>query len=309
MPSRSAMIFLFLFLSLSASERTVCMAQSGDPSVNTAKNENGVVASSGSLESVSDKIKEALREIRKALNLPENDKIAINSSSHILQGASEPDENGWKQMEYPGIQNRCLRNSGKGEPLVEIWYPFLENPVIDSSVHNFVKSEADAYFSAGEEVDRTDPEANEMFSHWELSGIFFVSRPSDRVISLTFNTYQFSGGAHGNISINCLNYDLESGKSLDFSDLFANTGLALSLMSELSAKKLTKKLGEDAVEEMISSGTSPEEANFKNLTLVPDGLIIEFQPYQVGPWSIGPQRIRLSLEELAPAFPNPLIWN
>ena len=309
MSTRSVIWSSLFFLCLSASNLTDGRAQSDSFMASGENSEMGTPAPSDNPESASAKIKEALKAIKNALNLPVDDDGDISNPPHILQGASEPDETGWKQGDYPGIHNRCVRNNKSGEPLIELWYPVLENPVMDASIQKFVQSQTGNFLSAGDEVDRTDPEAREMLSHWELSGIFFVSRPSDRVISLTFNIYRFSGGAHGNISIDCLNYDVKTGKLLDFSDIFANPQLALALMSELSAKKLTKKLGEDGDEEMISYGTAPDETNFKNLTLIPDGLIIEFQPYQVGPWSIGPQRIKLSLEELAPAFPNPLIWN
>lgn len=307
--SRSEMLSILFFLCLSSFLITDCLAQSDSSIAKMEGNEMGTPAPSDTPKNAPDKIAEALREIKKALNLPMDDQTETNESSHILQGASEPDETGWKQASYPGIQNRCVRNNKNGEPQVELWYPVLDNPAVDASIQKFVQFQTGNFLSEGDEIDRNDPEANEMLGRWELSGIFFVSRPSDRVISLTFNIYRFSGGAHGNIAIDCLNYDMETGKLLEFSDIFGNTQLALSLMSELSAKKLTKKLGEDGNEEMISAGTAPDETNFKNLTLIPDGLIIEFQPYQVGPWSIGPQRIRLSLEELAPAFPNPLIWN
>ena len=79
-------------------------------------------------------------------------------------------------------------------------------------------------------------------------------------------------------------------------------------MSAWSRKKLARTLGEDADEDMIRDGVAPDLRNFANLTLTPQGLRIEFQPYQVAPWSAGPQRVDMPLAELAAAGPEALIW-
>ena len=38
------------------------------------------------------------------------------------------------------------------------------------------------------------------------------------------------------------------------------------------------------------------------------GIGIQFQPYQVGPWSAGPQQVDMPLAALAPAAPEAAIW-
>lgn len=231
-----------------------------------------------------------------------------DAKAQITPPIEEPDDDGWKQAEYTGIKNGCLVREGKGEPALKLWYPVLDNSVINTTVMRFIEKEAASYSAEAQEAGKEES-GDDVFSQWELSGIFFVERPSARAISFTFNTYRYSGGAHGNIFIDCLNFDLETGRQLDINDIFAHPKEAILLLSILSVKKLTESLGEDADEEMIKDGAAPDESNFKNLTLVADGLIIEFQPYQVGPWSIGPQRIKIDLEELAPVGPSPLIWN
>ena len=143
---------------------------------------------------------------------------------------------------------------------------------------------------------------------WDLTGLFELTRPSEGVVSVTFSVYSYTGGAHGNLEITCLNYDLRTGRRLDLADLFKDPEKALQLMSAWSQKELARSLGEDTDEDMIRDGVAPDLRNFANLTLTPQGLRIEFQPYQVAPWAAGPQRVDMPLAELAAAGPEARIW-
>ena len=142
---------------------------------------------------------------------------------------------------------------------------------------------------------------------WDLTGLFELSRPSEDVVSVTFSVYSYTGGAHGNLEITCLNYDLRTGRRLDLADLFKDPEKALQLMSAWSQKELARSLGEDTDEDMIRDGVAPDLRNFANLTLTPQGLRIEFQPYQVAPWAAGPQRVDL-WRNWPPAGPEARIW-
>ena len=60
---------------------------------------------------------------------------------------------------------------------------------------------------------------------------------------------------------------------------------------------------------MIHDGTVPVAENFSALALVPGGVRVYFQPYQVAPWAAGAQRVFIPLEKLAPAGPLRLLWD
>ncbi|MDE7371318.1 MAG: DUF3298 and DUF4163 domain-containing protein, partial [Desulfovibrio sp.] len=143
---------------------------------------------------------------------------------------------------------------------------------------------------------------------WDLTGMYSLARPSPKVVSVIFNVYSYTGGAHGNLVITCRNYDLATGKRLDFADLFKDPEKALELMSAYARESLTKSLGEESDEEMIREGTAPELTNFGELALTPAGVTIQFQPYQVGPWSAGPQQVEMPLAALAAAGPEVAVW-
>lgn len=213
-----------------------------------------------------------------------------------------------EQATYPGVQNILYRSGEDNEPHAIIWYPAFGNEQVDSDIKYFVSVQGADF---AKDVEDSVPEGEEKpasYDLWEMTGFYTLSRPAENIVSVTFNIFSYSGGAHGNLFIRCLNYDLADGKLLELSDLFGDTEQALKIMSAWCQEKLRAELGNDLDEEMMTSGSNPDAANFLNLSLVKDGVVVEFQPYQVGPWSIGPQSVNVPLAQLLPAKPNSRIW-
>lgn len=222
--------------------------------------------------------------------------------------SGEPDRETPEQAVYPGVTNRVLQGGGDGSPSYSLYYPVFNNAKADSDIQSFVDGQALEYEKDVKDAIPASGDKPASYDMWDMSGFFTLSRPNPEVVSVTFNIYSYSGGAHGALLIRSLNFDLGQSKRLAFEDLFANPEKALNIMSELSARKLRAELGDEADEEMIVAGTEANPENFANITLLADGALIEFQPYQVGPWAIGPQEIKLTLEELAEAEPNVRVW-
>ncbi len=248
-----------------------------------------------------------IESMSSALKNGENAQDAVQDAA---QDSSVQDafDSAQQQHKYPGVSNAHIERGGNGSPSLSIFYPVFDKPLVDEQIRAWAENLASHFEKGISEFIGSAAEKPENYDLWELSSTFTLEKPNPNIVSLTFSTYSYSGGAHGNLGIDCLNFDLKSGKRLEFADLFKNPEKALEILSELSAKKLRVALGEDADEEMIRNGTALDLGNFYNLTLVPQGLYIEFDPYQVGPWSIGPQRVEISLEELKPAGPEALIW-
>lgn len=235
---------------------------------------------------------------------PEQSAIMPDSGEQV----TDSDNSAHLQAKYPGVENKLLQTGGNGTPASSLWYPQIGNVKVDTALKDFVDAQAKEYEDELKDSLGENGEKPESWSSWEQTGFFTLERPSPDIVSITFNVYSYIGGAHGQIVICVLNFNLKTGQQLGLADLFAEPQKAITIMSELCASRLTKTLGEDADEEMIKDGTEPVEANFSNISLLPDGVAVEFQPYQVGPWSIGQQQVKLTLEDLAPARPNPFIW-
>lgn len=213
-----------------------------------------------------------------------------------------------EQAVYPGVQNILYRSGDDNEPHAIIWYPSFGNEMVDSDIKYFVATQGADFSKDVEDSVPVGEEKPASYDQWEMTGFYTLTRPAPDIVSITFNIYSYSGGAHGNLFIRCLNYDLETGKSIELEQLFSSQEKALDLMSAYCESKLREDLGNEVDEDMLRSGTMAEANNFLNLSLEKDGLTVEFQPYQVGPWSIGPQSVQIPLSELSSAGPNPRIW-
>ena len=222
--------------------------------------------------------------------------------------APEPENAAPEQTIYPGVQNVHLQSGGDGTPKLSLNYPAFRVKAVDDDIRAW----ADGVIRSYEEDVRSsigaDGEKPGSYGVWDLTGMYTLERPSPKVVSVIFNVYSYTGGAHGNLVITCRNYDLASGKRLEFADLFKDPEKALTLMSAFARESLTRSLGEESDEEMIRDGTAPELDNFGELALTPAGVTIQFQPYQVGPWSAGPQQVEMSLADLAAAGPEAAVW-
>lgn len=186
---------------------------------------------------------------------------------------------------------------------IQFAYPELGIAAIDSHIAQWATTMANDF---KENITRESPPEDK--TKYEMSGKYTVSRPSAAAVSITYEIWTYTGGAHGNLDIITLNYDTEHGTPLSFEHLFHDVEQALELMSTYCYTVLAAELGADSSAAMLKSGTSPDAENFSAITLQPAGVTIHFQPYQVAPWSAGPQKVSMSLNDIAEAQPQLEFW-
>lgn len=234
--------------------------------------------------------------------------------------------------QWPGVINHLLLRPQPGTsggstaepqgPDIHIDYPSLGIPAVDADIRAWVTGIANA-FTTHLDLSRhtlpdmdTDadpagldahaaPEQGPAFGLW---GSYSISRPSDAAVSITFEIWNYTGASQGNLDILTLNYSLLTGQRLAFMDLFEKPETALTLMSDWSRKELAPRLGASMRLSMLDEGTAPLVENFSSLTLTPQGICINFQPYQVAPWAAGVQKVEMPLEALLPARPLLALW-
>ena len=185
---------------------------------------------------------------------------------------------------------------------IEIQYPVIGQPRADADISAWAQQPARNFENdyAQEPIEEEMP--------YELRATYTISRPSDRAISIAWEVGTFTGGAHGNLDIITKTYDLHDGAPVDIHDLFKDLETALNHMSVCSYNSLSESLGDMRVEDMLRGGTTPDADNFSSLALIPSGVRIYFQPYQVAPWAAGPQTVDVSLEDLMEAEPRLDLW-
>lgn len=206
----------------------------------------------------------------------------------------------------PEASARTLTRQGRsGKPSIALTYPAFGVDAVDEDIRLWIESiaatferELAAGFGSGEELEQ-----------YELTCSYDVSRPSADAVSVLFEIWTYTGGAHGNLDLITLNYSFITGQRLTLVDIFEDVDKALALMSAASREELMRRLGGGVGEQMILDGTEPDVNNFSSLSLEPDGVRIHFQPYQVAPWAAGAQSVSMSLDQLAPARPFKRLWH
>ena len=158
-----------------------------------------------------------------------------------------------------------------------------------------VKKESDAFkeeFKAAEKEQKKSAEekgaaSEELGSYIDIG--YEVTAASPSLISVLFGVSDYyQGAAHPNHYSFVLNYDLSQGKVLALSDLFKPDSGYLKFISDHSVKSL-KKRGVGG--EGFIDGASAKPENYKSWNLLPNGLLITFDPYQVASYAEGPQEV------------------
>ncbi|MEG2173651.1 MAG: DUF3298 domain-containing protein [Desulfovibrionaceae bacterium] len=209
------------------------------------------------------------------------------------------------QPTYAPLVDKQIRLEGTAPVSLSIVvnYPELGLPTIDKHIALWATNMANNFQENVTKEATTDDK-----TAYELQGKYTVSRPSAAAVSITYEVWTYTGGAHGNLDIITLNFDVEGGVQLSLEDLFKDVEQALELMSTYCYSVLNAELSEESTVNILKSGTSPDTENFSAITLLPNAILIHFQPYQVAPWSVGPQQVRMSLDDLASARPQLEIW-
>ena len=230
-----------------------------------------------------------------AIDNPSQTKTDKDAAAAIISGSRRPGV----------IEHQIVRTNRGDKSDINLSYPSVGMRGIDANIRNWATGIADAF-----EETFTSPGMypNKNRSVPELWCSYTVSHPSDKALSITFEVWTYTGGSQGNLDVMTLNYSLISGQRLGLVDIFEDPDTALAIMSAWSRKELTQRLGGMRQEQMLRAGLSPVPENFASLTLMPWGIRINFQPYQVAPGMAGAQKIDIPLEELRPAHPLMLLW-
>ncbi|RIE10858.1 DUF3298 and DUF4163 domain-containing protein [Candidatus Cryosericum odellii] len=120
-------------------------------------------------------------------------------------------------------------------------------------------------------------------------------------VRIRFETYS-AGAAHGMSFTYVLNARLSDGEILDTEGLFLDGKQGLQWLSQYCVTDLKSQYGADykALSSFVEYGTAPVADNFKSVSLEPGGLVISFDPYQVGPYAAGPQEVHIPAKDVQP---------
>lgn len=176
--------------------------------------------------------------------------------------------------------------------IVDIDYPEfqgLKEKYIQDTLNLFFKNE----FVNEDEINISDCDPK-FGSTLEIN--CYVEYNSKEVVSIVQYFYIYNGGAHGYYGHNGYNLDVRNGKMFSLDDLIKSS--AFDELSKFSEKKLIEMY---EVEEFIEIGFFEEKlviTETQDFYFTPNELVIEFDPYEIGPYVMGDIEIFLPWKEI-----------
>ena len=173
---------------------------------------------------------------------------------------------------------------------INIEYPKIngiENDTIELKINSFLEEEFKQSIPWYEEIlsDSAEYQDNPYEIGYSFETGFQVQFNSQKFISIVLNHYQFTGGAHGNYFALGYNITTDEGKILTLKDIIREDSFDL----------LTYEC-EQAILEAYKTNSLMEAGLFENELVIPEdqdfyitptALVIQFDPYEVGPYAMG----------------------
>ncbi len=172
---------------------------------------------------------------------------------------------------------------------VNLTYPQLQNFPDATVMAGFNSSVLSDMQKISDEVTTIPGTGMMMANSADLD--FTVAYKSDKFLSIAGQGSEYTGGAHPNVIIYTLNYDLSQGKKVAVGDLFKDDSYLKTIsdycIAQLNSRGLTDQ-------DTVSMGAGQQAINFQDFDILSSGdkgLEIIFPPYQVAPYAAGTQTV------------------
>ncbi len=171
-------------------------------------------------------------------------------------------------------------------------YPFLEKS--SDPRFNYFNQESERVareivrdFKKAVTPNATQAPSVEGSSYMEIK--YEIPYGSVGLLSVRFTIeFYLAGAAHPNQYYQTITMDLGSQRTLALADIFKPGIDFIKLISDYCLQDLrTRKVLE------FEGGAQPKPENFRSWNLTQKGLLISFDPYQVGPYAMGPQEVSI----------------
>jgi len=181
----------------------------------------------------------------------------------------------------------------------------LEDKALESKVNLFLEEEFKQAVPWFDEI-QSDSAYFEDFPYemqYSFETGFQTAFNSKIFLSIVMSHYQFTGGAHGNYFALGYNINLKDGSVLSLKDIIKDDSfdlLAFECEQVILEKYEANSLDEAGLFEDVI--TIPDDQDFY---ILPGTLVLQFDPYEIGPWSMGEITAEISFEKIQDLFkPN-----
>ena len=132
---------------------------------------------------------------------------------------------------------------------------------------------------------------------WDISVTVVSTFQKNQLLSLSFSTNSYTGGAHPNSTIEYIILDLKNQKLLSISDIVTSK----SKLTAVAERLFRKQKNLTAAQSLQGEGYFFEDGNFSisdNIGLQQNGLIIYFNSYEIAPYAMGPSAVIVPFYEI-----------
>lgn len=182
----------------------------------------------------------------------------------------------------------------------DLQYPQFGPPCrsVNHKFKKFMFTTLDGFRKDYGSIENPNGQKNEIVTRYR------VYCSSANLVSVRLNTYMYTGGAHGNSTIEAVNFNPGAALTQTLERLTKDaTGYALEQLSELTREDLRKQLTADGAQEpdlqWLEQGTSSAASNFSVFTLDGQGnMFVQFPQYQVAAYAYGEKEVKIPLDAL-----------
>lgn len=145
---------------------------------------------------------------------------------------------------------------------------------------------ADRYRCAGKESDQevTDEPSSSTYN-------FDITFQSQQFMGLRFESWSYSGGAHGNGFVEGVVLDTDNGKVLTISEIFSDLPTLNKYIYEALSAEPEGEVFHDAIEAFKGEFVTPTECKSCAVLLTGEGVKVVFQTYAVSSFANGPMEV------------------
>lgn len=201
---------------------------------------------------------------------------------------------------------------------IDITYPKAKGGVVSDSINFHMEKAISEALSVEGSQSKTIQQSIESFvkgyesmksdfpdfgQSWSVDIIGEVAYQGEKLITMLYNDYQYTGGAHPNGSSVYMVFDKKTGKRLHNSDLFTDEA-ALALEAE---KRFRKLAGLSPNDKLSKADYTFDDDKFyinENIGITKDSIVVFYNNYEIAPYAMGSTEIKLALSEVKGALNN-----
>jgi hypothetical protein len=199
--------------------------------------------------------------------------------------------------------NPIISDTLRKRILVEYSGNIVLNPDPEKLLNGLMQVYFENYITSNESIYKT---YGGMSFEWESYKSMKVVYNGSHLLSYCIDHYAFTGGAHGLDSRRYFCVDMQSGRELALSDLFADPGS--SDVVALLTDKLKEKAGIIRSKKLKDAGYFVDEIKpSDNFYICSGGIGFFYNPYDIAPYSFGQTEIFLPFDEIKGLLKNPQI--